>query len=192
MENLEGLHHFREFSERYRDNFWLSVVGDRMERILEKWQGDRFSGDWRVLKGARVLDLGCGTALPDSCYVYEPFFCRLATYNGADVTGVDRFQALPEDAAEFNCIQADFVEAIVKGQLRDLFSAQKNFNIIHMWRLWDTGDREMKRSLNKLGLTDYSFIRLLGPQVYSLLAQDGLLAAENQFVRKNGSEFIKV
>lgn len=130
-------------------------------------------------------------ALPDSCHVYEPYFCRLAAYNGAEVTGVDRFPALAEDVAEFNCIQGDFVEAIAKGQLRDLLS-QDGFSIIHSWRLWETGDPFMGRSLNNLGLTVNGFICLLGPQVYPLFLEDGLLAAEYQFVRKKGTQFVKV
>lgn len=59
MENLEGIHSLPQFRSESKGDFWLDVIGDRFEEVLEKWVPD-YGGDWRILEGVRILDLGCG------------------------------------------------------------------------------------------------------------------------------------
>lgn len=191
--NLEAIHSLPDLREEHKDDFWLNNAGDRVDRVLSKWKGEQFTGDWRILKGARILDLGCGTALPDSCHVYEPYFCQIAALNGAEAYGVDLFEALSEDTRVFTHIQADFVDAVRKGKLRNLFPLQNpSFDVIHLWRLTGTGDPFMIKSLKRFELSVGDFFRLLVPQAHDLLKEGGLLAVEDEFICRNGNGFVNV
>lgn len=197
QENLEGIHNLTELELRFKNcelatHFELINQGLRVERVLEKWQGE-LPEDWRIVKGSRVLDLGCGTALPDSYHVYPPYFCRFMTINGAQVFGVDQFAALPEDAAKFTHIQTNFVNLITDGRLKDLFNANvPSFDIIHISRVIDVMEPFFDESLYCMKLTSRQFLNLLLVQSNNLLLERGLLALENEFLRKQGAGFVEV
>ena len=162
-------------------NFRFRPVAERLDDVLKAWKGSKYTGDWGILKGATVLDIGCGSVNSIGFFTnaYEPFFCRLASVNGAQVFGIDIKSPSPEDDKLYTHVYANLLDLATnkRKKLSNLPSIRgRRFDIIRMCAVVD--DPSLSSGLSIHRIDPESFLEKVKNQTKKMLAEGGVLDLE--------------
>jgi len=139
---------------------------------------DSLVGGLEKLKGKRILDLGCGSSLPEEGNrLFEPWLCRSLFEIGVEVVGID----IQPSSEPFEFRQLDLSQPKSLNEFSD-----KSFDGIFSRALVDSPTFLKRKSVNELS----TIKRSLGNQIKRLLKENYLFLIIEDSLRQNRkSEF---
>lgn len=192
---VRGKDELRKVREGMPHSIGILNAESAIDFMLLLWKG---STRWEQLQGARVLDIGSGSAFsPDILPPFRryPHFARICAINGAIVTAIDKYPQLDFDKTLFTATEMNIVPPVLEGtfsQVPELQSAQ--FDMIQAEALVGQNPDPMlfegqdHPKIFELQIKDFvgknKYVRVLGAKEFTellkrqcapLLAEDGVL-----------------
>ena len=149
--------------------------------ILRSWNNG-VDTPWSELDGVRILDIGSGTA---DNYVWSPYFARICSVNGAEVTAIDINPQIGSDQRLFVNITTDIVSLVAEGKFKEhpllknrKFDIINSTNLVGINRylgLFDEYDKNCRQKGTWRKFTFCDFEEMLMAECETLLAEGGIL-----------------
>lgn len=169
----------------------IEDAASHLDNIIKEWRED---SSLETLEGARILDIGSGTAeTDDSGHLWWPYFAEIAAVNGAEVTALDIRQQTEFHQRLFTGIQMDIAELVINGELAEHTALQgKEFDIIAAKNFVGSNPApEIDRLVrDELGVSLDNFQAALVEQLKPLVAEGGIIDLDGKtFYRRVSGEF---
>ncbi|OGE66033.1 hypothetical protein A3H85_00475 [Candidatus Daviesbacteria bacterium RIFCSPLOWO2_02_FULL_40_8] len=168
-------------SDATTNNFYAKDAGRRVSGLLRSWNNG-VDTPWSELDGVRILDIGSGTA---DNYVWSPYFARICSVNGAEVTAIDINPQIGSDQRLFVNITTDIVSLVAEGKFKEhpllknrKFDIINSTNLVGINRylgLFDEYDKNCRQKGTWRKFTFCDFEEMLMAECETLLAEGGIL-----------------